>query len=352
VPFTADRLALIAGIQGLQPLGDTALYEAAQTAAYIARLSDAPRKAIVFMSDGENAGPSQVTDAGALNVAAGVGVPHYTVAFGTDADTSYLDQLAAQTRGQASIAQPATIAGVYQSISNLLRSQYVVTVTAPGAADGAGSTLEIVATLDNGVAAASAPFTRGIPAPITPGSDPPERTAIGDEDESGVNVPLITFSVAVMAGLAAIATYFMVRWQRARTIQQHQLAVVAPNQRQAAAQPLPRQEGVVVAAPPEQNDVGHGRLVEQTPAGPGAVHELGTGAAIGSSRRDCTIVLPASSDVAPEHARLWLRDGKYLLHHAGGLRRKTFVGGQEADWVVLEPGDEVRIGGHRFVYEE
>jgi pSer/pThr/pTyr-binding forkhead associated (FHA) protein len=64
-----------------------------------------------------------------------------------------------------------------------------------------------------------------------------------------------------------------------------------------------------------------------------------------------TIVLDGDG-IAPEHARIWLRQERYLLHHVGGLSRKTYVSGQEADWVVLEPGDEVTIGSHRLVFED
>jgi hypothetical protein len=74
-------------------------------------------------------------------------------------------------------------------------------------------------------------------------------------------------------------------------------------------------------------------------------------AVIGASGMVSTIVLDGDG-IAPEHARIWLRQERYLLHHVGGLSRKTYVSGQEADWVVLEPGDEVTIGSHRLVFED
>jgi hypothetical protein len=72
---------------------------------------------------------------------------------------------------------------------------------------------------------------------------------------------------------------------------------------------------------------------------------------IGASPAAATIVLNGDG-IAPEHARIWLRQERYLLHHVGGLSRKTYVSGQEADWVVLEAGDEVTIGSHRLVFED
>ena len=93
------------------------------------------------------------------------------------------------------------------------------------------------------------------------------------------------------------------------------------------------------------------QLVERT--GDGRVFELGAGPAIvGSSPRTATIVLPQEGGVAPEHARIWLRDGQYLLHHTSGAHRRTLVGGHPADWVVLEPGDDVQFGSLRFVFED
>ncbi len=75
-------------------------------------------------------------------------------------------------------------------------------------------------------------------------------------------------------------------------------------------------------------------------------------AVVGSSSRVSTILLPGTADVAPEHARIWLRSGKYVLHHTAGPARKTLVGGREADWVTLEPGDEVQFGRYRFVFDD
>jgi hypothetical protein len=86
--------------------------------------------------------------------------------------------------------------------------------------------------------------------------------------------------------------------------------------------------------------------------GDGRAYALGTEPAIiGTSDTLCTIVL-AGEGIAPEHARVWLQQSRFLLHHVGGLSRKTYVGGQEADWVVLEAGDEVSIGNYRLVFED
>ena len=58
---------------------------------------------------------------------------------------------------------------------------------------------------------------------------------------------------------------------------------------------------------------------------------------------NCDIRLPAAAGVAEEHARLWWRDGRLMLHHiAPDL--VTHVGSREILWTSLEDGDEATIG--------
>jgi hypothetical protein len=65
-------------------------------------------------------------------------------------------------------------------------------------------------------------------------------------------------------------------------------------------------------------------------------------ATIGSST-ECVVRLPAGEGVAAEHARLWWRDGKPMLHHiADGY--ETRVNGRTIDWASLDVGYEVEIG--------
>jgi len=140
------------------------------------------------------------------------------------------------------------------------------------------------------------------------------------------------------------------RRDRRRTLRR-QLDVIAPNPKLAAAQGLPVATGAISVPGTGEAPASSARLVEAGVDSPRTFH-LGAGpAVIGSSRRHSTVVLEGE-DVAPEHVRITMRDGRYLLHHTGGLRRKTYVGGREADWVVLEPGDEIQIGRHHLVFRE
>ena len=352
VPFTSDRAKLTNAIAALQAVGGTALYEAVQTASFIANASDAPRSAVVLLSDGQNdTQASDATAVGSLAAAQGAGVPVFTVGFGAAPDVGYLEGLSAATQGQYRAANAANVSTVYADIALLLRNQYVLTMTATAAADGKPESLRLIATVGGAPSAAVAEFTRGTAAVAPQATAPapaPAPEVKAPDGGSTSRVPLVVFSAVVLLVLAGIGGVLFTRYRRQQRILQHQMQVVAPNPRQAAAHPLPVAEGAAVAA---SSEIGTGRLVEMHGNERGRVFHLGGGAAVlGSSPRLCTIVLDGA-DVAPEHCRIWLREGRYMLHHAGGMRRKTLVGGKEAEWVVLEAGDEVRGGSHRLVFE-
>ena len=67
---------------------------------------------------------------------------------------------------------------------------------------------------------------------------------------------------------------------------------------------------------------------------------------------DCTLTL-ANPDgrVGGHHARIWLREGHFMLHHLEGSRFVTQVGERQVSWAVLEDGDEIVIGPHRLRFE-
>ncbi len=354
VALTSDHQKLDAGIASLQAGGGTALYEAVQTSAYVASASKAPRSAVVFLTDGENdTQSSSATSDGSIVVAMGSGVPIFIIGFGPTPDTRYLQTLATDTQGQYRAATAADVSSVYADMATLLRNQYVVAVRGVGAADGKEGSLQIIAFIGNTPAAsvvtyrraaapAAAQPTVAAPAPSVP--TPPAKKS---------DLPANVFGGAVVIiGIGMIA-WLLVRWNRRRQLRLAQLKVVAPNIRQAAARPLSRSVGAASGTPATADaatEAGTGRLREKAS---GRVYELGGGpAVIGTSARACTIVLPPSEAIAPEHARIWLRDGRYLLHHVGGMSRKTYVAGHEADWVTLEPGDELGIGPHTLIFED
>jgi hypothetical protein len=160
---------------------------------------------------------------------------------------------------------------------------------------------------------------------------------------------LVVYALA-LAALVATATAYVV------------LKTDAPAAAQPRAPRRLRPPGRGISVPPMRvlestnghNGTGVSAMgaVLREKGGQGREYELGLEpAVIGASSSTCTIVLDGDG-IAPEHARIWLRQRRYLLHHVGGLSRKTYVSGQEADWVILETGDEVTIGPHRLVFED
>jgi hypothetical protein len=67
------------------------------------------------------------------------------------------------------------------------------------------------------------------------------------------------------------------------------------------------------------------------------------------SAADAEVVLPREPGIAPNHVRLWWRDGRLMLHHLDRTTT-TLVNGQSAQWVTLDPGDRISIGGHELSY--
>ena len=79
---------------------------------------------------------------------------------------------------------------------------------------------------------------------------------------------------------------------------------------------------------------------------------LGEDAVTLGSDADCTLTLAdPSGRVAGHHARIWLREGHFMLHHLAGGRYVTSVGENAPKWAVLEDGDEIVIGPHRLRFE-
>ena len=79
--------------------------------------------------------------------------------------------------------------------------------------------------------------------------------------------------------------------------------------------------------------------------------DLGEQAVTLGSDADCALRLSdAGGQVGGHHARVWLREGSFMLHHLD-KRLTTRVGEREIDWAVLEPGDEIVIGPHRLRFE-
>lgn len=128
--FTPDQDTAIAAIQSLASGGNTALYSAVAAAADLARESDQARRAILLLSDGrDTAAAGSVTRETSIDQAKASGVPFFVVGLGADIDEPYLSQLAKVTGARFYRApSPGDLRELFDAISALLRTQYVLTV--------------------------------------------------------------------------------------------------------------------------------------------------------------------------------------------------------------------------------
>lgn len=159
-------------------------------------------------------------------------------------------------------------------------------------------------------------------------------------------LPLKVYSGFIAAALLALIAIGAAAWWRRIAIRREQLAVVAANPTDVE---IPGALAGVRAAPGISRPQAAGRLTELEN---GRVHPIGDGSLTIGAAPECSVVVPRGPGVASHHARVWFREGRYLLHHTGDPSYVTLVAGKAIEWVTLESGDEIQIGASRFIFEE
>ena len=343
-PLTADKQALAATLQGLQAGGSTALYDAVVAAAQAAKTAPLPRKVVVLLTDGQESGNrSAASMEQSLSEAAAAGAPFFAIGVGEDINVPYLQDLANRTGGQFLAAPaPADIPAVYDRIGIMLRSQYLVRMTLAAPADGGTSELTLTATAGGAYASGSARFTRpGAPSTPTPTPRPTPQATASTGDGGGPS--LMLFALAGALGVLLVGGGVL----GTRRIRRRRLHATAsgPTKASRSYTPPPVATWTGPAAP-------SGRLTIVDGPDRGKSVPLGEDAVTLGSDADCKLSL-ADPDgrVAGHHARIWLREGHFMLHHLAGGRYATVVGENSLKWAVLEDGDEIVIGPHRLRFE-
>jgi VWFA-related protein len=357
--FTADRAAVREVIGRLGATGNTALYTA--TVVAIAKAASAPlaRTAVVLVTDGENYEPAaRTTREAALAAAARGGVPVYSIGLGAEADRAYLDELAQVSRGQTRHAPtPADLERLQKEIGDALRGQYVLRGRPEPVRRAPSHTLRVEVRADavtgadevtfpgTGLATLPDPTPQPTPSPVaTPTvsattAAPAAVPAPREEGRGRAGVVALALAALVVAGAGGAGGWTLLRRRRAAAAGDRPLN--APS-----APPAP------VPSPPKAAAVVAPLAVLRVCRGPLAGMEVpmrGEPVTIGTAAT-CAVVLPADGDgVERLHARVWHRDGRYMLHR---LARTGVVSmdGRPIQWVVLESGDEFDVGPHRFAF--
>ena len=127
--FTTDKNALKNAINAILAGGNTAIYDAVYQAVDLTKVQTG-RKAIILMTDGgDNSSTHSITDA--INYAIQASLPVYTIGLGLSAGSAeeqHLQQIATQTGGKYYLApSSSTLSTIYQSISQQLSNQYLIT---------------------------------------------------------------------------------------------------------------------------------------------------------------------------------------------------------------------------------
>jgi hypothetical protein len=81
----------------------------------------------------------------------------------------------------------------------------------------------------------------------------------------------------------------------------------------------------------------------------GRTFDVGSEVVTIGSDPTCTICLSPSPDVAPHHARIWLRDGRHMLHHLAP-DHVTAIEGEPVVWASLTGDEEITIGRWTLLY--
>ena len=340
---TTDRAAAAAAIEGLAAVGNTALYESVDRAAQLASEAGAVRRAVVLLTDGQDYGDvSSVTREQSLTAAAGAPAVFYAIGVGDGFDRAYLEELADRSGGRAFFAAGAAdVAAIYQALEERLRSQFVLEIESAAASEPRARAIAVAVTLADasGLVALSYASSRPpVPAPTAPAPTeaPPAATAVAPvaapAEPKGGSSPW----PAAMAAIAAIGTVLVgVALLLAKRLRRTRFSDALPRSARGEVERRESTGGALVVELPDGLTV--------TDLGPEPV-------TIGSGAR-CHVRLPAAADVAAEHARLWIRDGRPLLHHIA-RGHHTWIGDRTVDWASLRDGDEVRIGPVSLRYQD
>ncbi|TMC72980.1 MAG: VWA domain-containing protein [Chloroflexi bacterium] len=221
-PLTSDKARALAGVGSIVAGGDTAIYDAAQSAADLLEAADPKaRRAIILLTDGLDTA-SRSPRSSAVAHLAGSGFPLYAIGLGNGIDRGTLDALSAAAGGGATYLAPssADLAGIYAKLSEQLLTEYSVEYrsAATGLAGGSTITFEVtVARAGAILASATGSFTVPLSVAPTQPSVPTSAPA-----PAAVIVPVIparaqnTWIVGLLGAMTALV---FVLWLNELTLQ-------------------------------------------------------------------------------------------------------------------------------------
>ena len=368
--FTADKARLKQAVADLGPGRKAGLPDIVAEVAQFARESEQRRLAVVLVMDScEFLSRSKVSREKSLELAHNSGCPFFVVGIGPETDPAqdghiYLTGLTYPSGGQlledVAVSQGAE---VYASLEELLRSNYLATFRASSPTTLHDRSLKL--SLGQGVAAGSTTVSYATKrkeqwkAAFLAANQSPRRQESfqvlfpSPQFVMPLAFPAIMFGVGIGLGLKGTIQLMKLAWRGAvgagRQLFVRRARMVVPVLSQDESRVEPRSLGRRLRNNSNMGQADFGSIQFQATVLVTSVLEedrryqvVGEPATIGSGAR-CDIRLPDAPGVFTEHARLWWRDGRLMLHHlAPG--QVTIVSGRHIIWTTLEDGDEAAIG--------
>lgn len=368
--FTADKARLKQAVADLGPGRKAGLPDVVAEVAQFARESEQRRLAVVLVMDScEFLSRSKVSREKSLELAHNSGCPFFVVGIGPETDPAqdghiYLTGLTYPSGGQlledVAVSQGAE---VYASLEELLRSNYLATFRASSPTTLHDRSLKL--SLGQGVAAGSTTVSY-----VTKRKEQWKAAFLAANQSRRrqesfqvlfpspqfvmpLAFPAIMFGVGIGLGLKGTIQLMKLAWRGAvgagRQLFVRRARMVVPVLSQDESRVEPRSLGRRLRNNSNMGQADFGSIQFQATVLVTSVLEedrryqvVGEPATIGSGAR-CDIRLPDAPGVFTEHARLWWRDGRLMLHHlAPG--QVTIVSGRHIIWTTLEDGDEAAIG--------
>ena len=346
--FTSDHAVLSQAIDGLSIGGNTALFSAVAQSIDLANQAPLGRRAIVLLSDGvDYGGVSQVDPASTVTSATDSGALLFAIGLGGNIDQDYLANLAQAGHGQFLAAPtPDDLRALYQTAGNVLRQQYVLTLDAGslGPATGPGA-LEIQVDAGSGVASGQLPIT----VPQVVQTVPPTQAAtvqpttvieqqpITQAQTSSTPWALVAGGLAIGAAVLTCCWLFLHR-RRSRRVGEPALDRITHETAPLAFPTISR--AAIPSGTPSWLEAPGG---DRVPLGDAPL-------TVGFSP-DCGLYLRNGGAGHLERARIWRRDGRFMLHTLSNSGTVA-VSGRAVSWVVLEDGDEITLGNSRIVFHD
>lgn len=327
-PLTQEKALLTAAVSRLTADGDTALYDVVAESARIAADSGLARRAVVLLSDGVDFGDRSTLSREESLAAASEGESlFYVIGVGPSIDRQYLEELAGRSGGRFFLAAGASeVPEVYAGLAELLRGQFVVAFRASSPAELQDRSVTISVTKGASTGQAERAYESLRPAPPPPALPAEPEAEAPDTSGGSFPIPLLIVPAAAVVLVGAVLARRL-RRRRTRGGPSKEATPLAPS---SYAAPISTwKAGIVITSGPDQ----------------GRTFKVGEQPVTVGSGDGCAIHLSAAAGVGAEHARIWWRDGRLMLHHIAP-RLRTMLAEKAVVWAALEDGDEVSIGPH------